>query len=145
VTQTTSVGTTKVVQTQLPSDLFTPSNVDLPLFGSGIVVISFGSGPARNLRFTIDNNSVDHVGSSASRKMQDQTNQTQTGFSFSIDLAPREMEEAPQADANTGVFIGVIIGAISGVAIIVAVVLAARRKKDYDKAVETKSVSQSIN
>jgi hypothetical protein len=144
VTSLGFVGTTAVVQTQLPSGLFTPSNVGVPLTGSGRVLISIGDGRVRSLRFAIDN-SVDDLGSSVSRKMQDQTNETQTGFSFTINLAPREMEEAPQAADNTALFIGVIIGAIAGVAIIVAVVLATRRKKEYDKAVETKSVSQSIN
>jgi len=146
VTSLGFVGTTAVVQTQLPSGLFTPSNVGVPLTGSGRVLISIGDGRVRSLRFAIDN-SVDDLGSSVSRKMQDQTNETQTGFSFTINLAPREMEEAPQAADNTALFIGVIIGAIAGVAIIVAVVLATRRKKEYDKAVETNAVivSQSIN
>jgi hypothetical protein len=147
-TESTTVGTTVVVRIQLPSALFSPSNINLPLFGSGVVAISFGSDQARNLGIAIDN-SVDRIGGSTSRRMQqDQTNEmTQTGFSIRIDLAPREMEEAPVPKGNTnmGAFIGGIVAAIAGVAIIVALVLAARRKKEDDKEVDTKSECQSIN
>jgi len=142
VTEVTYNAGVAVVKTQLSSVLFTPANIDKNIYGSGTVLIRFGSGRARLLRFVVDN-SVDQVGSSASRKMQDQTNEQQAGFSFSIDLAPRELEQAPKAeDANTGVIIGGIVGLIAGVAVIVALVLAARRKKDDndDRKEEAKGV-----
>jgi hypothetical protein len=139
----------QVVKTQLPSELFSPSRVNDNLAVSGTALINFVSGRARLLRFVIDN-SVDHMGGSAvSRKMQDQTNETQGEFSLSVDLAAREMEEAPQADSNTGVIIGGIVGLIAGVAIIVALVVAARRKKDDDdddkKKKEAASVSKGVS
>lgn len=148
-TEVTIAGATgiAIVKTQLPSVLFTPSNIDKNIYGSGTALIRFGSGQARNLRLAIDN-SVHHIGGSTSRKMQDQTNETQTGLYFSIDLAPRAMEEAPQADANTGVIIGGIVGLLAGVAVIVALVLAARRKKEDDKDVveaEADVCQSSIN
>jgi hypothetical protein len=143
ITGGTNTATTDVVNqdtsariaTQIPSSAFDTSLIGFPLVGTGTIVVTFGSGRARNLRFAIGN-SASHVGGSASRMMQAQKNETQTAFSVSMALASPEPEEPPKAEANTGVLIGGIVGAIAGVAIIVALVLAARRKKGDDKKEE---------
>jgi len=143
LTKVTNAGTNARVQTQLPATFFVAANQNVNVVATGTVVLRFGSGqiPNRNLRFTIGN-SVDHMhgSSSSSRMMQAQTNETETGFSVSMALAPLESEDAPTADSNTGVIIGVIVGGIAGVAvIIVALVLAARRRgkkeDDYNEGV----------
>ena len=134
LTDVNNQGTAARIQSQLPSVLFDPANIDIPLVGSGVVVVRFGSGRVRNLRFVIGD-SVGHIEDSAvaSRMMQEQTKETQTTFSVSMALAPIKAEEPPKAEANTGALIGAIVGAIAGVAMIVALVLAARRKKEDDK------------
>jgi hypothetical protein len=133
-------GTMARIQSQLPSILFDPANVGIPLVGSGTVVVRVGSGRARNLRFDIGN-SVGHIGGSASRMMQEQTSEAKTGFSVSMALAPLKSEDTPKANVNIVALIGGIVGGIAGVAIIVALVLAARRKNEDEKDEETKASS----
>ncbi|KAI2492555.1 hypothetical protein MHU86_22006 [Fragilaria crotonensis] len=118
-------GTIARVQSQLPSILFDPANVNIPLVGNGVVVVNFGTGRARNLRFAFGH-SNGRTGGRASRFMQQQGNEAQTGFSVSMALVPRtnESQEPPNTDANTGPNTGVIIGgtlaAIAAVALIIA-------------------------
>jgi hypothetical protein len=149
VADSTAVGLTTVsnptgavaaVQTQLPSDLFTNSGV---LNATGTVVVSFGSGRARNLRFAIGS-PVDNIGGSVSRMTQEQTNDTDAGFSISIALAPNKSEEVPKANSNMLAIVGGIIGGIAGVAVMVALVLAARRKSKDTKDDDTKDIKEDI-
>ncbi|KAI2499431.1 hypothetical protein MHU86_15076 [Fragilaria crotonensis] len=147
LTDVTNQGTSARIQSQLPSVLLDPANIGIPLVGNGVVVVRFGTGRARKLRFTIGNNAVDQTGgASASRLMQEQGTESQTGFSVRMALAssPSEAQAPTEAQPNTGALIGGIVGAIAGVAIIVALVLAARRrKKDDDEQEQAKSGGRS--
>lgn len=140
LTDVVNQGTIARIQSQLPSVLFDPANVGIPLVGSGTVVVRFGSGRIRNLRFTIGN-SVDQIGGSASRVMQEQGTESQTGFSVRMALAPRQSEEPPKATLTTVLMIGGIAGAVAGVAIVAALVLVSRRKKEDDNEEDTKAGS----
>jgi hypothetical protein len=128
--------TTARIQSILPSIVFAPANVKVPLVGEGVAVVRFGSGRARSLRFSVGN-SAGQIGGRASRLMQEQqTGEAQTGFSVTMALASNtnESQELANTEISTGALIGAIVGAISGVAIIVALLLAVcRRKKEDDK------------
>ncbi|KAI2493938.1 hypothetical protein MHU86_20580 [Fragilaria crotonensis] len=136
LTDVVNQGTSARIQSQLPSVLFDPANIGIPLVGNGVVVVRFGTGRARNLRFTIGNSAGQNAdaGSAASRLMQEQGTESQTGFSVRMALAasPSESQQPAQSQLSTGVLIGGIVGAIAGVAIIAALVLAARRRKKDD-------------
>ena len=133
-------GQKAVIESQLPSNVFDPANRNIPLVGSGTLLVRFGSGigDVRNLRFAIDN-SARQIGESASRMMQDQFEESKTGFTVSMDLSPLESEEPV---ANTAAIIGGSIGGgIALVVIIGALVLIARRKNEADNDDESEDDS----
>ena len=124
-------GKAAVVRTQLRSDFFdavNPANI----IARGKVSVRFGSGRRRNLRFDVGRPVMRyHV--SGPRRMQEQVQEEQTGFSVNIKLASLDSTGGRRDGVNSGAIVGGVVGGLAGVAFIVALLFIGRRRRNSEK------------